>query len=117
MENRVFTIRANQSISLTSSMSTCVDIYEFNENGSNRITLSDNLERSITRSKKKSNMREAIIDEIDQEKGEFKKLPDVVASSHLGNQDICIFLLIFILIFTNFINIIFVNFYYYYNII
>ncbi|XP_025267843.1 serine/threonine-protein kinase 11-interacting protein isoform X2 [Camponotus floridanus] len=86
IENRVFTIRANQSISLTSSMSTCVDTYEFNENGSNRITLSDNLERSITRSKKKSNMREAIIDEIDQEKGEFKKLPDVVASSHLESS-------------------------------
>lgn len=85
MENRVFTIRANQSISLTSSISTCVD--EFNENGSNqRITpLSENSEKSVMKSKKKPNMREAIIDELDQEKGEFKKLPDVVASSHLGN--------------------------------
>lgn len=66
-------------------MSTCVD--EFNENGSNqRITsLSENSEKSVTKNKKKPNMREAIIDEIDQEKGEFKKLPDVVASSHLGN--------------------------------
>ncbi|XP_050461636.1 serine/threonine-protein kinase 11-interacting protein isoform X1 [Cataglyphis hispanica] len=85
-ENRVFTIRVNQSISLTSSMSTCVD--EFNENGSNqRITpLSENSEKSITKSKKKPNMREAIIDELDQEKGEFKKLPDVVASSHLESS-------------------------------
>ncbi|KAL6424267.1 hypothetical protein ACFW04_009830 [Cataglyphis niger] len=85
-ENRVFTIRANQSISLTSSISTCVD--EFNENGSNQriIPLSENSEKSVIKSKKKPNMREAIIDELDQEKGEFKKLPDVVASSHLESS-------------------------------
>ncbi|XP_072763614.1 serine/threonine-protein kinase 11-interacting protein isoform X2 [Anoplolepis gracilipes] len=86
-ENRVFAIHANQSISLTSSMSTCVDTYEFNESGSNqRITSSENSERSVLKSKKKPNMREAIIDEIDQEKGEFKKLPDVVASTHLESS-------------------------------
>lgn len=86
-ENRVFTIHANQSISLTSSVSMCADTYEFNEDGSNHpvTSLSENSEKNVTKNKKKPNMKEAIIDEIDQEKGEFKKLPDVVASSHLGN--------------------------------
>ncbi|KMQ92764.1 serine threonine kinase 11-interacting protein [Lasius niger] len=47
----------------------------------------DNLnEKNVTKNKKKPNMKEAIIDEIDQEKGEFKKLPDVVASSHLESS-------------------------------
>ncbi|CAL1678329.1 unnamed protein product [Lasius platythorax] len=87
-ENRVFTIHANQSISLTSSVSMCADTYEFNENGSNHpvTSLSENSEKNVTKNKKKPNMKEAIIDEIDQEKGEFKKLPDVVASSHLESS-------------------------------
>ncbi|XP_029166715.1 serine/threonine-protein kinase 11-interacting protein isoform X2 [Nylanderia fulva] len=86
-ENRVFTIHANQSISLTSSVSVCADTYESNENRSNPpVTSSENLEKSVTKSKRKPNVKEAIIDEIDQEKGEFKRLPDVVASSHLESS-------------------------------
>jgi hypothetical protein len=85
-ENQIFTIHRDQSVSLNSSISTCVDVHDIYESETNQQTiLTSNLERSLTKSKKKSNMREAIIAEIDQEKGEFKQLPDVVASSHLGN--------------------------------
>ncbi|XP_011346025.1 serine/threonine-protein kinase 11-interacting protein isoform X2 [Ooceraea biroi] len=83
-ENQVFTIRTDRSASLTSSISTCVDMYDSRESEVDQQTaLSNSLEKSITKSKKKSNVREAIIAEIDQEKEELKILPDVVASSHL----------------------------------
>jgi len=85
-ENQIFTIHRNQSVSLNSSISTYVDVHDIYESETNQqTTLTSNPERSLTKSKKKSNMREAIIAEIDQEKGEFKQLPDIVASSHLGN--------------------------------
>jgi len=86
-ENQIFTIHGDQSVSLNSSISTCVDVHDIHQNETNQqTTLASNIERSLTKSKKKSNMREAIIAEIDQEieKGEFKQLSDV-ASSHLGN--------------------------------
>jgi len=85
-ENRIFAISTNQSTSLTSSISIYIDTHEFDQDRLNRRTISlpENLEKSVTRNKKRLNVKEAIIDEIDQERGEFKKLPDVVASSHLG---------------------------------
>jgi len=85
-ENRIFAISTNQSTSLTSSIAIYVDTHEFDQDRLNRRTISlpENLEKSVTRNKKRLNVKEAIIDEIDQERGEFKKLPDVVASSHLG---------------------------------
>lgn len=69
-------------------MSIYVDTYEFEEDRLDRRTISlpDNLEKSVTRSKRRLNVKEAVIDEIDQERGEFKKLPDVVASSQLGKE-------------------------------
>jgi len=69
-------------------MSIYVDTYEFEEDRLDRRTISlpDNLEKSITRNKRRLNVKEAVIDEIDQERGEFKKLPDVVASSQLGKE-------------------------------
>ncbi|XP_011705409.1 PREDICTED: serine/threonine-protein kinase 11-interacting protein isoform X2 [Wasmannia auropunctata] len=91
-ENRIFAIynqSTNQSTSLSSSISIYVDTHEFDQdrlNSSQTISLPENLEKSVTRSKKKPNVKEAIIDEIDQERGEFKKLPDVVASSHLESS-------------------------------
>lgn len=84
-ENRIFAISTNQS--LTSSISIVdVDTQEFDQDRLNCqiISLPESLEKSVTRNKKRANVKEAIIDEIDQEIGEFKKLPDVVASSHLG---------------------------------
>lgn len=86
-ENRIFAISTNQSSSLTGSTSVC-DTREFNEDRLDRRTISlpENLEKSLTRSKKRPNVKEAVIDEIDQEREEFKKLPDVVASSHLGKD-------------------------------
>ncbi|KAL6262037.1 hypothetical protein P5V15_007129 [Pogonomyrmex californicus] len=88
-ENRIFAIPTNQS--LTSSISTNVDLQEeFNKDRSNQtrrtISLSENLEKSVTKNKRKPNVKEAIINEIDQGKEEFKKLPDVVASSHLESS-------------------------------
>lgn len=84
-ENRVFAISTNQSSSLSSSISV-YDTREFDEDRIDRRTIRENLEKSITRSKRRANVKEAVIDEIDQERGEFKKLPDVVASSHLGKN-------------------------------
>jgi len=95
VENRIFAISTNQSTSLTSSISIYIDTHEFNQDRLNRRTISlpENLERSVTKNRKRLNVKEAIIDEIDQERGEFKKLPDVVASSHLGKvflvENIC----------------------------
>ena len=86
-ENRIFAIPMNESTSLTSSISVYADIHEFDQDRLNHrtILLSENLEKSVTRNKRRPNVKEAIIDEIDQERREFKKLPDVVASSsHLG---------------------------------
>ncbi|XP_011152969.1 serine/threonine-protein kinase 11-interacting protein isoform X2 [Harpegnathos saltator] len=82
-ENRVFTMCANQSVSSTST-SMFVNTYEPSESSSdNRVTsLAENLEKSLTKSKKKPSLKEAIIAEADQETEEFKQLPDVVASSH-----------------------------------
>lgn len=59
---------------------------ESDENGSihEAISLPKNLEKSVTRSKKKSNVREAIIAEIDQEREEYKRLSNT-EFSHLGN--------------------------------
>lgn len=89
-ENRVFTIRANLSKSLNSSISTYMtDTSEFTEDASNLQsasceTLDDNsVPNSVPKSKKK--LKKVIIAEIDQDKEEFKKLPDVVASSHMSN--------------------------------
>lgn len=84
-ENRIFTICANQSASLSSTIST--NTYEPSESGSDHriASLPENLEKSLTKSKKKPSLKEAIIAEVDQESEEFKQLPDVVASSHLGN--------------------------------
>lgn len=67
-------------------MSIYADSHEIDEDVLNcrTIALPENLEKNVTRSKKKPNVKEAIINEIDQERGEFNKLPDVVASSHLG---------------------------------
>ncbi|XP_032680725.1 serine/threonine-protein kinase 11-interacting protein isoform X2 [Odontomachus brunneus] len=82
-ENRIFTMCANQSASLTSTIS--VNAHESSESGSDHriVSLPENLEKSLTKSKRKSNLKEAIIAEADQESEEFKQLPDVVASSHL----------------------------------
>lgn len=87
-ENWIFAISTNQSTSLTGSISVYVDAHEFDEDRLNHRTISlpEHLEKSVTRSKKRPNVKEAIIDEIDQERREFKKLPDVVASSHLGRD-------------------------------
>ncbi|XP_028044894.1 serine/threonine-protein kinase 11-interacting protein isoform X2 [Monomorium pharaonis] len=87
-ENRIFEISMNQSTSLTSSISVYSDTHEFDEDILNRQTISlpENLEKSVMKGKKKSNVKEAVIDEIDQERGELKKLPDVVASSHLESS-------------------------------
>ncbi|XP_071565929.1 serine/threonine-protein kinase 11-interacting protein isoform X1 [Temnothorax nylanderi] len=87
-ENRIFAISTIQSTSLTSSIPTHVDTREFDQDRLDRRTISlpENLEKSVTRNKRRSNVKEAIIDEIDQERGEFKKLPDVVASSHLESS-------------------------------
>ncbi|XP_018365237.1 PREDICTED: serine/threonine-protein kinase 11-interacting protein isoform X2 [Trachymyrmex cornetzi] len=89
-ENRIFAIPTNQSTtSLTSSISVYADTHEFDQDRLDHrtILLSKNLEKSVTRSKRRPNVKEAIIDEIDQEKREFKKLPDVVASSsHLESS-------------------------------
>ncbi|XP_039312896.1 serine/threonine-protein kinase 11-interacting protein isoform X2 [Solenopsis invicta] len=87
-ENRIFEISMNQSTSLTSSMSIYADSHEIDEDVLNcrTIALPENLEKNVTRSKKKPNVKEAIINEIDQERGEFNKLPDVVASSHLESS-------------------------------
>lgn len=84
-ENRVFAISTNQSSSIASSISV-YDMHEFDEERLDHRTISlpGNLEKSVTRSKRRPNVKEAVIDEIDQEREEFKKLPDVVASSHLG---------------------------------
>ncbi|EGI70964.1 PREDICTED: serine/threonine-protein kinase 11-interacting protein isoform X1 [Acromyrmex echinatior] len=87
-ENRIFAILTNQS-TLTSSISVYADTHEFDQDRLNHrtILLSENLEKSVTRSKRRPNVKEAIIDEIDQERREFKKLPDVVASSsHLESS-------------------------------
>lgn len=86
-ENRVFAISTNRSSSLASSVSV-YDTREFDEDGLDRRTTSlpGNLEKSVTRNKRRPDVKEAVIDEIDQERGEFKKLPDVVASSHLGKD-------------------------------
>lgn len=83
-ENRIFTIHANHSASLISTISS--NTYEPSESGSDHqiTSLPENLEKSFTKSKKKPNLKEAVIAEIDQESEEFKQLPDVVASSHLG---------------------------------
>ncbi|KAL0117693.1 hypothetical protein PUN28_008833 [Cardiocondyla obscurior] len=88
-ENRGFSISTNQSVSLTNSLSIYVDTRQLGEDRLNRQTVSlpESLEKSITRSKKKPNVKEAIIDEIDQERDEIKKLPDVVASSRLESKD------------------------------
>ncbi|XP_020279249.1 serine/threonine-protein kinase 11-interacting protein isoform X2 [Pseudomyrmex gracilis] len=90
-ENRVFTIRANLSKSLNSSISTYMtDTSEFTEDASNLQsasceTLDDNsVPNSVPKSKKK--LKKVIIAEIDQDKEEFKKLPDVVASSHMNSS-------------------------------
>ncbi|XP_011630532.1 serine/threonine-protein kinase 11-interacting protein isoform X4 [Pogonomyrmex barbatus] len=87
-ENRIFAIPTNQS--LTSSISTNVNLQEeFKKDRSNQtrtISLSENLEKNVTKNKRKPNVKEAIINEIDQGKEEFKKLPDVVASSHLESS-------------------------------
>lgn len=85
-ENRVSAIHANQPASLTSTI--CSSTHEPNESGSDRRSLSENLERSFTRSKKKPSLKEAVITEVDQESEEFKQLPDVIASSHLGNWNL-----------------------------
>ncbi|XP_018055081.1 PREDICTED: serine/threonine-protein kinase 11-interacting protein isoform X1 [Atta colombica] len=88
-ENRIFAIPMNESTSLTSSISVYADIHEFDQDRLNHrtILLSENLEKSVTRNKRRPNVKEAIIDEIDQERREFKKLPDVVASSsHLESS-------------------------------
>lgn len=88
-ENRVSAICTNQSVSLTNAIS--VNTYEPSESGSDHriASLPESLEKSLTKNKKKPSLKEAIIGEVDQESEEFKQLPDVVASSHLGN---CTFL-------------------------
>ncbi|XP_071648462.1 serine/threonine-protein kinase 11-interacting protein isoform X2 [Temnothorax longispinosus] len=87
-DNRIFAISTNHATSLTSSISTHVDTRDVDQDGLDRRTISlpENLEKSVTRTKRRSNVKEARIDEIDQERGEFKKLPDVVASSHLESS-------------------------------
>ncbi|XP_077279584.1 serine/threonine-protein kinase 11-interacting protein isoform X2 [Temnothorax americanus] len=89
-ENRIFAISTTQSTSLTSSISTHVDTRDrdVDQDRLDRRTISlpETIEKSVTRSKRRSNVKEARIDEIDQERGEFKKLPDVVASSHLESS-------------------------------
>ncbi|XP_018393306.1 PREDICTED: serine/threonine-protein kinase 11-interacting protein isoform X1 [Cyphomyrmex costatus] len=86
-ENQIFAIPTNQSTSLTSSISIYADTYEFDQDRLNRaISLPENLEKNLIKSKRRPNVKEAVIDEIDQERGEFKKLPDVVASSHLESS-------------------------------
>lgn len=87
-ENRVFTIRANLSKSLNSSISTYTTDTEFTEEGSNLQsasceTLDNSIPNSVPKSKRK--LKKVIIAEIDQEREELKKLPDVVASSHMSN--------------------------------
>ncbi|XP_011874487.1 PREDICTED: serine/threonine-protein kinase 11-interacting protein isoform X2 [Vollenhovia emeryi] len=88
-ENRVFAISTNQSTSLSSSISVYVDTHEFDQGKLDRRTISlpETLEKSATsKSKKRRNVKEAIIDEIDQERGEFNQLPDVEASSYLESS-------------------------------
>ncbi|XP_012234632.1 serine/threonine-protein kinase 11-interacting protein isoform X2 [Linepithema humile] len=73
-ENRIFTICTDTSLSSSISINLC----ESDENGSNHeaISLPKTLERSVTRSKRRSNVREAIIAEIDHEREESKTLSD-----------------------------------------
>lgn len=87
--HQVSLIRTDQSTSLSNPISTYTDTKESSEIGSSyrAMVQTENLEKSITKSKKKPNVKEAIIVEVDHE-NEYKQLPDVVASSHLGNYRI-----------------------------
>lgn len=96
-ENRLFTIRSKQSssnevlASLTnsvssSSLSTSVTVSTTSEIVAGKsIDITNSVERNLSKSKKKLNVKEAIIVEDDQEKKE-SETDSNICSSYLGNK-------------------------------